>query len=136
MEYVLPTRFWLDGNHVLVVVLVLGVGLATLAGELKVTISSSTNDSPLRIPLSIGLASSPGLACLAGALMLFRIPGLSTITRVSYTLLDVTLAIVIGATILAFLYGASSVTKEKVMCEKKKGYQKPEVFEEQSDVCS
>jgi len=112
-NYVLPTRFWLDNNHVLVVMLVVGVGLAVLVWEIRAIMAHSTGRSPLRVPFSIGMALLLLLACLAGALMLLRLPNLDTVTRVSYTLLEVTLALVMLGAIVAVLCEVPSVNKKK-----------------------
>ncbi len=114
VEYLLPTRFWLDSNHFLVVVFAIGVGLAALIWEIKVTMPGNEGRSPLRVALSIWLVLALGLACLAGSLMLFRIPGLDTMTRASYTLLDVALVFLITGATVAVLHRASSINKEKV----------------------
>lgn len=137
VDYLLPTRFWLDSNHVLVVVLVAGAGLAALTWEIKATMSGTPGDLPWRLALSIGLALSLGLVCVAGALMLFRIPGINTVTRVSYTLLDVAVAFVIAGAIFVVLHRGFSVNKEeRIMCEAKQGCPKPEALEAKPHGCS
>jgi len=112
MDYMLPARSWLDSNHVLVVAFVVGVGLAALTWQIKAIMSRRPGRSRLRVLFSIGLALSLGLACLSGVLMLLRIPGLDAVTRVSYTLLDLALVLVIAGTIVAVLCGAYSVNRK------------------------
>ena len=112
MDYVLPTRFWLDSNHFLVVILVVGVGLAALTWEIKATMSGHPPGiRRLRLTFSTGLALSLGMMFLAGILMLFRIPGLGMVTRFAYTLLDVALALVIASAIVAVLCQVFSVRR-------------------------
>jgi hypothetical protein len=109
MDYMLPTRFWLDGNHALVVALAIGVGISALTCEVKATMSGATGRSPWRLALSTALALSLALACLAGALMFFRIPGINVVTRMSYTILDVAAAVAIVGAICVVLHRGLSI---------------------------
>lgn len=104
MEYMLPSRFWLDANHFLFAVVVMAVGCLALMWEIKQGMSTSgSGRSLIRFLISVELAFSLGIACLAGILMTFNLPRFDILTRVQYTVFDFALLLVIAGATLAIL---------------------------------
>jgi hypothetical protein len=101
MEYMLPSRFWLDANHFLFAAVVMAAGCLALMWEIKQGMSpSGSGRSLIRFLISVELAFSLGVACLAGILMVFNVPTFDILTRVLYTVFDFALLLVIvGATL-------------------------------------
>ena len=111
LEYMLPTRFWLDSNHFLLVVGVLVVGLAALLWELKSQIHSNGSkrswlSSLTRVELLISLL----VACAAGALVLLKIPEFDSVTRFSYTIFDLAIALIVLGAFLSVLRYVCRIT--------------------------
>jgi len=107
MAYMLPNRFWLDSNHFLFAVFVMAAGLLALMWEIRQRRSSDRFTRALiRSTIVIELLTSLVLASLAGALMFFRIPGLDTVTRASYTAFDLAIAFVVVGAIVTVLHRA------------------------------
>jgi hypothetical protein len=108
MEYMLPTRFWLDSHHFLIAVAVLIIGLIALLWELKGRVS----ENPARQSWLSWLAGSEVLislvlACVAGVLIFLKIPGLDPVTRYSYSIFDLAIALVVlGASIIVLRHAA------------------------------
>jgi hypothetical protein len=111
LEYMLPTRFWLDSNHFLFVAGVLAVGLAALLWELK---SGMENNGAKRSWLGgltrVELLISLLLACAAGALVLLKIPEFGPITRFSYTVFDLAIALIVLGVFLSVVRYACRMT--------------------------
>jgi len=104
MEYMLPTRTWLDSNHFLLAVAVLVVGLAALLSELKGRVSGNPSRRSWLGSLVGGeLLISLLLACVAGVLIFLEIPGLDLLTRYSYSIFDLAIALVVLGTIVSVL---------------------------------
>jgi hypothetical protein len=114
MEYMLPTRFWLDGNHFLLAVGVLVVGLVAFLGELKGRVSGDpARRSWLGSLAAGGLLISLALAGVAGVLVFLKLPGLEPVTRYSYSIFDLAVALVVLGTILTVLRHAGRLAYEK-----------------------
>jgi hypothetical protein len=93
LEYMAPLRLWLDNRHFLVAVPVLAVGVAALAWRLRRRQSVERKSGRLLIGgVERVLVTAILMMAVAGTLMLFKIPPLATLTRVSYTLFDLGLA--------------------------------------------
>ncbi|MHB9029764.1 MAG: cytochrome c3 family protein [Candidatus Latescibacterota bacterium] len=101
-EYMLPTRFWLDSNHFGVAVFIFMVTLIMLYRELRRAEKISELVKPSLIILTAGFA----LGGLSGMLMLLKLP-IESITRLSYTLFDVSL--VVMAASCAFVILSESI---------------------------
>ena len=113
MEYMLPTRFWLDSNHFLLAIAVIIVGLVALSWELK----SRVSGSPLKrswLGLLAGgeLFISLLLACVAGLLIFLKIPGFDAVTRYSYSVFDLAVALVILGALITMLRQAGQLLTE------------------------
>lgn len=121
MQYMLPTRFWLDANHFPVSVAVLIAGLVAFLWELKGRMSSEAGKRSWIGSLACGvLLISLASACMAGALIFLKIPALDALTRYSYTVFDLSLALILlGTSVSAFRHAAgitvSSAAKAKPM---------------------
>ncbi|NQU24787.1 MAG: hypothetical protein HQ567_26185 [Candidatus Nealsonbacteria bacterium] len=110
IQYMLPSRFWLDANHFFFAAVALAAGCFALMCEIKVNNEARmTNDKRqrkgfvIRRLVRVELAFSLGLACLAGALMLLKMARFDTLTRASYTAFDLAIGLVIVGTILSVL---------------------------------
>ena len=104
MEYMLPTRFWLDSNHFLLAVAVAIVGLAVLLWELKDRVSGNPSKrSWLGLLAGAELLISLVLACVTGVLIFLKIPGLDPVTRYSYSIFDLAVALVILGALVSVL---------------------------------
>ncbi|MBN1852847.1 MAG: hypothetical protein JW829_08990, partial [Pirellulales bacterium] len=104
IEYMLPTRFWLDSNHFLIAVAILIVGLVALLWELKSRVSQiHSKGSWLKSLIGGQLAISLFLACITGMLIFLKIPGLDSVTRYAYTIFDLALALVVFGAIIVML---------------------------------
>ncbi len=109
IAFVLPTRFWLDSNHPAVGALVLGCGAVAFLGEVRAwRIRQRGFGRVFRFSVAIELAISLGLAGVAGAMMMLKIPGLDIVTLVSYTVFDTALALVLVGTVGTILFQANS----------------------------
>jgi len=104
MEYMLPARFWLDSNHFLIAVAVLVVGVVALLWELKGRVSGNPSKRSRLGSLAGGeLLISLVLACVAGVLIFLKIPGLDPVTRYSYSVFDLAVALVLLGAIVSVL---------------------------------
>jgi len=104
MEYMLPTRFWLDSNHFLLAVAVLTAGLVAFLSEVKGWVSGDPTRRSWLGSLAGGeLLISLVLAGAAGALMFLKLPGVDLVTRYSYTAFDLAVALVVLGTIASVL---------------------------------
>ncbi len=109
MEYMLPTRSWLDANHFLVAIVVLTAGVAALLWQWKRRLSSPASEhSWWGWMTGSGLFVSLGLACVAGGFMFLKIPGLALLTTYCYTLFDLALALVLLGSIVSVLQNAAA----------------------------
>lgn len=82
--YVLPSRAWLDGQHVLVAVVIFVTGLI-------VTVPGSGVPRPRQVLLTASRLlswSGMAIAALSGGIMLFGFTALGPLSRLSYTLFD------------------------------------------------
>jgi hypothetical protein len=77
-KYSLPSRFWLDANHFFISMIVLGISFVTLAfcGYKK-----------------NWLLTVFFIAAISGGIMLIKLPWISVINRLSYTVFDLSLVI-------------------------------------------
>ncbi|MGQ9573974.1 MAG: cytochrome c3 family protein [Thermoguttaceae bacterium] len=106
MEYMLPTRMWLDANHFAAAVGVMLVGLVALLWELRQWISDrGQRRSALGIVVALVLALTFGLAVVAGVLIFLKIPALDAATRTAYTVFDVAITLLLAASIVTVLRG-------------------------------
>ena len=109
MAFVLPTRFWLDSHHPVIGGLVFAAGIVALVGEMRAwRIHQRGFGRVFRTAVAIELAVSLGLAGVAGAVMMLKIPGLDIVTLMSYTAFDAALALVLVGTVGAVLFQANS----------------------------
>jgi len=98
-EYLLPSRSWLDGNHPLVALAILGMGAVGV-----VVWGAVPGRRRTRISLvAVLLALSMFVAVVSGAFMLFTPPGVEVVNRVSYTVFDASLVLILVGLILAGL---------------------------------
>jgi hypothetical protein len=110
-EYVLPTRFWLDSNHFLLVVGVVAVGLAALLWELKSRMQNNESKrSWLGTLTRVHLFISLLVACAAGALIFLQIPKFDSVTRFSYTIFDLAIALIVLGVLLSAVSYACRTT--------------------------
>ena len=112
--YMLPDRFQLDGNHFVLGVLILIAGLVVLHYE----VSGSNPAGPIRQalakPTSLILASGLMLGLISG-LFMFISPVLAEgLTRLSYTIFDLSLLMILSQTLLIVLKRAAINTMESV----------------------
>ncbi len=93
VEYIFPSRFWLDSHHFLISAFVILSGL----GVFGITCKSDLSLTKSLKCFSKGLTLSLIVVLVTGFLMLLRLPGLGLITRHAYTLFDLGLiGILIG----------------------------------------
>jgi hypothetical protein len=108
MEYMLPTRFWLDGNHFLIAVAILIGGLVAFLGELKIRVSGIPSRRSWFGSLAGGeLLISLVLASVTGVLIFLKMPGLDQVTRYAYSIFDLAVTLVILGTIVVVLRHAA-----------------------------
>lgn len=101
LEYMLPTRLWLDANHFLVVLCVVLVGLVALLWELRQAISDhGEHRSTLGTVLIVVLTGSLLIAVIAGLLILVKVPWLDSVTRIAYSVLDIAVTILLAASMV------------------------------------
>ncbi|MCD6393279.1 MAG: hypothetical protein J7M40_07200 [Planctomycetes bacterium] len=115
MTFVLPSRFWLDSHHPLIGGLVFAIAIVTLISEIRARRMRTIGFNwVLRSAVAVELALSLVIASVAGALMLFKIPGLDAVTRTSYTMFDVGLVLVLTGTVCIFLLQAAVFLRKEV----------------------
>jgi hypothetical protein len=108
LEYMLPTRMWLDANHFLVALGAMLVGLIALLWELRQWISDhGQNRSALGILIALILAVSLAGAVLAGILVFLKIPAIDVASRASYTVFDAAITVLLAAAIVTALRGVA-----------------------------
>ena len=96
MEYMLPTRFWLDGNHFLLAVGGLIVGLAALLTELKARMQGNgSKPSWFGLLTAAEILISLVLACVAGMSIFLKVPLLEPVACYAYTIFDLAIALVV-----------------------------------------
>jgi hypothetical protein len=106
----LPTRFWLDSQHFLIAVAVLLIGLIALLWELKGRVSGNPpKRSWLGWLAGSELLISLVLACVAGMLIFLKIPGFDAVTRYSYSIFDLAIALVVLGTTAVVLRHAARI---------------------------
>jgi len=104
MGYMLPTRFTLDANHVLVAAFVFVVGIIAMLGEVSLQRPAHDKRNKTRITKTVlWLIVTVALGVVSGLLMLLKVPGLGALTRSSYTVFDVSLVLVLVGTICVAL---------------------------------
>jgi hypothetical protein len=105
MEYMLPTRMWLDANHFPVAVAVMLAGVVALLWELRQYLADhgQGRSSPGTITLWV-LVLSLAVAAASGLLVFLKIPALDTVTRVSYTLFDAAIAVLMAGVIVTVVH--------------------------------
>ncbi len=108
MAYMLPAPMWLDANHFLVAVVVMVIGFLALLWELRQRLAEH---GPSRAGLAVLVILSDVLcllvAVVAGTLVFLKLPGLDTVTRVSYTVFDVAITVLLTAAIVTALRAVS-----------------------------
>ncbi len=102
LHYMLPSRFWLDGHHFLVSLVIIGIGLWALATKFRRRVTAN-RWSALGSLIVLFVLASLVLGLLAGALMLLKISALATLTGAAYTVFDVCIAVVLVGSIVAAL---------------------------------
>ena len=104
MQYMFPTRFWLDGNHFLLAAVILVSGLIALRVEIRSSRSSGVLiRRAVASPVSLVLSISMVLAGGGGAVMFLKPPSLPSLTRASYTVFDLALVLLLTATVVSIL---------------------------------
>jgi len=112
--YVLPTRFQLDANHLVVAILALGAGLGALLVEVRAARSGGAGGGPIpRRPLPMALAVVLILALVSGTVMLVKGAVPEAMARLAYTLFDgaLVLAAAGAAGVLALRLASGKETK-------------------------
>lgn len=94
-SYSLPSRFWLDANHFLIAGITLGISFVMLA-------LSGKKKNWLLIMLAISLVSA--------GFMMIKLPWISLLNRISYTIFDLSLVIL---TIGMIFFVLSKIVAEK-----------------------
>ncbi|MDK2972967.1 MAG: hypothetical protein PWP23_2722 [Candidatus Sumerlaeota bacterium] len=98
-EYALPLRFWLDSSHFLSALFILILGAAALAWRIH-RLSRQSSEKHLLKSRTLDLLIAAFLAVgIAGSFMLVKLPALESVVRLSYTVFDLALALVLIAVI-------------------------------------
>ncbi len=106
LEYMLPSRMWLDANHFLLAAGVMLIGLIALLWELRQWIGDDgRRRSALGILVALIEALSLAVAIVAGVLIFLKIPTLDAATRASYTVFDAAITVLLAAAIVTVLRG-------------------------------
>ena len=97
VNFIFPSRLWLDSNHFALAMLILLAGILAFIYRIRNIVQKKTN-SAKQVFWTNELVISFVVMVAAGLIMLIKIPGLDAVTRFSYTLFDVSLLfILIGA---------------------------------------
>jgi hypothetical protein len=108
MEYMLPTRMWLDANHFLVVVSVALAGVVALLWQLKQRLSDDGQTRTWLGTVTLWvLLLSLLVAGVSGLLVFLKVSAWDTATRAAYTLLDVAITVLLAGTLVTIAHGAS-----------------------------
>jgi len=104
IEYMLPTRLWLDANHFLIAAAVIIVGCAAWLWELRQCIADQgQRRSAFGILVTLVLTVCLAVAAVSGIVILLKFPWLDALTRASYTVLDVAITVLLAAAIITVL---------------------------------
>lgn len=105
MEYMLPTRMWLDANHFLVAFGVILVGVVALLWELRQWVSDHgqhrSNAGTITLWL---LLVSLAVARASGLLIFLKAPAIDGATRAAYTVFDAAIAVLMVGVMAAALH--------------------------------
>ena len=104
LEFMLPGRFWLDSHHFAVGALVMIIGTITLLVRLKQLHPGKRLRSRLiSCYRCLFIAVALLLSVFSGFLMLLHFEALGAITRISYTIFDLSLVLILlGALLILF----------------------------------
>jgi hypothetical protein len=115
MEYMLPTRMWLDANHFLVVVSVALAGVVALLWQLKQRLSDDGQTRTWLGTVTLWvLLLSLLVAGVSGLLVFLKVSAWDTATRAAYTLLDVAITVLLAGTLVTIAHGASRQLRDTV----------------------
>lgn len=101
IQYMFPSRFWLDSQHFLIAVGVIGLGITAYLRTTNLPIQENVSFFNI-FPKAI-LVSTVFVA-FSGGLMLLKIPGLGKLSRYAYTVFDLALIGILIGVIGIFLF--------------------------------
>jgi len=103
LEYVLPGRMWLDANHFIVASGVMAIGLVALLWEVKQLFVPQDLRSVMGMVLVVVGGLSLVASVLSGLFMLFKLRALELVTRLSYSIFDGAIGLLLIVTLVVLI---------------------------------
>lgn len=101
VNFILPSRFWLDSNHFAVAMTILPAGILAIVYRLRNTVQKKIENRK-QLFWTNELVTTFIVLFVAGLLMMIKIPGLAEVNRFSYTVFDVALLFILIGTLVTF----------------------------------
>ncbi|MBN2000324.1 hypothetical protein JW935_22430, partial [candidate division KSB1 bacterium] len=101
VNFILPSRFWLDRNHFPIAMLILLAGILAVGYRMR-NVVQNKSENRTQMFWTNELVVTFGVLCVAGLLMMIKFPGLAEVTRFAYTVFDVALLFVLIGALVTF----------------------------------
>lgn len=98
--FIVPSRFWLDSHHFAIAMLIFIAGIIALGSQARIVMQNKENKG--KNPVLWELLIAGILLIVSGLFMFAKLPGLDPVTRVSYTVFDLSLVLVLIGTLVTF----------------------------------
>ncbi len=101
VNFILPSRFWLDSNHFAIAMLILFAGILAIVYRLRNAMQKKS-ETRKQMFWTSELVITFVVLFVAGLLMMIKIPALVEVNRFAYTVFDVALLFVLFGTLVTF----------------------------------
>ncbi|RQW02380.1 hypothetical protein EH223_12650 [candidate division KSB1 bacterium] len=101
VNFILPSRFWLDSNHFAIAMVILFAGILAVVYRLRNAVQKKSKNRK-QMFWTKELVATFVVLFVAGLLMLIKVPGLAEVNRFAYTIFDVALLFVLIGALVTF----------------------------------
>ena len=101
VNFILPSRFWLDSNHFAIAMVILLAGVLTVVYRLRNRVQKNSENNKQRFWTN-ELVVSFVILFVSGLSMMIKIPGLAEVNRFAYTVFDIALLFVLIGSLVTF----------------------------------
>ncbi|MBN2007908.1 hypothetical protein JW960_01035, partial [candidate division KSB1 bacterium] len=114
VNFILPSRFWLDSNHFTIAMVILLAGILAIVYRLR-NVVQKKSENRKQVIWTNELVTSFIVLFVAGLLMLIKVPGLAEVNRFVYTVFDIALLfILIGVLVTFYTRIIKNTTQQKI----------------------